>query len=391
MNNRSAVFLIWGLGGILFASHAFAEGEQWLRYNYSRDADEAGRVSHSLKMSPDRPSGVVFPEFKDPQPMFAVWKSPMAKGGQVNIAFDSDGKPGAYNLLYVDSDCDGNLKEETPYKPFRSDSYYAYYGPVKIILDGEDGPVTYHLNFTHQKYNTSAVYLSVMSVCWYEGMITVGGEKKLCVLTDATNNGQFNDTSKEYYGADRIVIGEGAKAQTTIVGKFLQLDGKFYRLEVARDGAYVKILPAGDVALGRIKVPPEINELYATGENGYFRVSPSEDLDSVPAGSYRIYRWVINRTDEKQNKWTMSGQGFRESGDFTVNKGGTAYLAVGEPITSKMEVKTKRGKYAFSHNLTGQMGESITLIKDNQRMPAPKLRITSADKTFNKSYSFEYG
>jgi hypothetical protein len=222
-------------------------------------------------------------------------------------------------------------------------------------------------------------------------MITVGTEKKLCVLTDATNNGQFNDTSKEYYAADRIVIGEGPKAETTIVGKFLQLDGKLYRLEVAKDGAYVKILPADDAVLGRVKMPPEINELVATGENGLFKVSPKEGLDNIPTGLYRIHRWVIDRTDEKQNKWTMAGQGFRESGDFEVKKGGTAYLAVGEPVTSKMEVKTKRGKYAFNHSLTGQMGESISLVKNNQRMPAPKLRIASADKKFDRAYSFEYG
>ncbi len=391
MDNKFRTFLVWGLGVILFTSQAFAEGEQWLRYNYARDADETGRVMYSLKMSIDRPAGVELPEFKDPKPMFTVWKSPMAKGGQVHIAFDSDGKPGAYNLLYVDSDCDGNLREETPYKPFRIDTNYGNYGPFKILLDGDDGPVAYHLNFTHQKYNTSEVFLSVMSVCWYEGMITVGAEKKLCVLTDATNNGQFNDTSKEYYAADRIVIGEGPKAETTIVGKFLQLNGKLYRLEVARDGAYIKILSADDAVLGRVKVPPEINELVVTGENGLFKVSPKEGLDGIPQGLYRIHRWVIDRTDEKQNKWRMEGQGVRESGDFEVKKGGTAFLAVGEPVTSKLEVKTKRGKYAFNHSLTGQMGESITLMKNNQRMPAPKLRITSEDKKFDRSFSFEYG
>jgi len=390
MDKRVTWFLVWGLGGILFVSQALAAGEQWLRYNYSKDADQIGRSSPTLRMSGDRPAGVELPELKDPKPMFVTWKSPLAKGGQVQIAFDSDGKPGAYNLLYVDTDCDGNLKEESAFKPFRTDEYSAEYGPVKILLEGDDGPVAYHLNFIHRKYNASEVLLSVMSACWYEGTITIGGQKQLCVLTDMTNNGQFNDTSKEYYSADRIVIGKEPNAQTAIVGKFIQLEGKLYRLEVARDGAFVKISPADD-ALGKIKVPQEVNELFATGDNGLFRIAPKEGLDSIPEGSYRIYRWAIEKSDDKKSKWTMQGEGFRESGDFEVKKGQTAFLAVGEPVTSKLDVKASRGKYSFNHSLTGQMGERISILKNSERMPAPKLRIVSKDKIFDKSYSFEYG
>jgi hypothetical protein len=385
------VFLIWGLGGILFASQAYAEGEQWLRYNYGSDTRQAGASMHPLKVTKDRPAGVELPAFNDSQPMFAVWESPMAKGGKVHIALDRSDKKKSYDLLYIDSDCDGSLKDETPVKATSKDEYYNTFGPVKVLLEGDDGPTAYHLNFMLYKYDASIPQLYAISGCWYEGIITVGGEKKRCVLTDADADGTFNETSKNYYGADRIVIGEGPNEVTAIVGKFLQVEDKLYRLEVARDGAYIKISPADDAVLGTIKMPSEINELTAAGENGLFKVLPKNGTGSIPEGKYRIHRWVIERNDGKGDNWKLEGEDFRESADFEVKKDGTAYLAVGEPITSKMNVQVKRGKYAFEHSLTGRLGERAALMKNNARVPAPKLRVVSKDGTFDHRYSFEYG
>jgi hypothetical protein len=138
-------------------------------------------------------------------------------------------------------------------------------------------------------------------------------------------------------------------------------------------------------------MPPEINELTAAGENGLLKVLPKKGTGSIPEGKYRIHQWVIERNDGKGNTWKLEGQGFRESGDFEVKKGSTAFLAVGEPITSKMNVQVKRGKYAFSHSLTGRLGEMAALMKNNARAPAPKLRVVSEDRKFDRSYSFEYG
>jgi hypothetical protein len=206
-----------------------------------------------------------------------------------------------------------------------------------------------------------------------------------------SGNGAFNDTSKNYYEADKIVIGDEPKTETGLVGKYLQTGGKLYRLEVARDGAYIKLSPADDVAMGKIKLPPEINEISATGENGFFKVALTEGTGNIPEGSYRIYQWAIEKRDDKNSKWRLEGQGFNESGDFEVKKDKQAFLAVGEPITSKLEVKSKRGKYTFNQTLTGRLGERTMLLQNGTRSAAPKLRVVSEDKKFDRRYSFEYG
>ena len=391
MNRSTIVFLIWGLGGIFSASQASAEGEQWLRYNYGPDTRQAGASMHSLKATKDRPAGVALPDFNDSQPMFAVWESPMAKGGKVHIAMDRSVKEKGFNLLYIDSDCDGSLKDETAVKTNSKDEYYNTFGPVKVLLEGDDGPAAYHLNFMLYLNDAAMPRLYAMSGCWYEGMITVGGEKRRCVLNDAGADGAFNNTSKNYYEADRIVIGGGSNEVTALAGKFLQVSGKLYRLEVARDGAYIKTGPADDAVLGVIKMPSEISELTATGENGFLKVLPKNGTGSIPEGKYRIHQWVIERNDGKGSNWKLEGEDFGESGDFEVKKGGTAYLAVGEPLTSKTGVQVKRGKYSFEHSLTGRLGERATLVRNNERAPAPKLHVVSKDGTFNRSYNFEFG
>src|ERR1035441_8364901 len=49
------------------------------------------------------------------------------------------------------------------------------------------------------------------------------------------------------------------------------LDGQFYQIEVARDGAFVKLQKAENVVLGQVRVPETISEFVAFGENGHFR------------------------------------------------------------------------------------------------------------------------
>jgi hypothetical protein len=391
MQKIMIAYFIWGLGAILIASQAHAQDEQWLRYNYWQDAYRSGASMRQINLKTEKPAGVELPDFNDSSPMFGEWISPLAKNGKVYIALDRSDKKKSYDRLYIDSDGDGSLKNEKPVKASSPEEYYNYFGPVKVMLQGEDGPTAYHLNFMFYKQDASRPQLYVMSGCWYEGTITIGTEKKRCVLTDTGANGTFNDTSKSYYGADRITIGEEPNEVTAIAGKFLQFGDKIYRLEVARDGAYIKISPADDVALGEIKLPDDIKEFIAAGENGSFKILPAKGLGKLPEGHYQIHQWVIEKTDDKTGKWKATGDDFRESGDFEVKKESTAYLAVGEPFTSHLEMQDKRGKYTFNLSLTGHLGERISILKGNQRGPSPKLRIVSKDGTFNRSYNFEYG
>jgi hypothetical protein len=121
----------------------------------------------------------------------------MVESGQLWVALDRTAGQGRWDQLYIDSNVNGNLNDEKPIKAYRTDKYYTYFGPIKVVFEGEDGPLTYHLNFRFYE-SGGRQRLYVTSGGWYEGDITVAGVKKYCMLIDYNGNGTFNDKGQLY-------------------------------------------------------------------------------------------------------------------------------------------------------------------------------------------------
>ena len=115
------------------------------------------------------------------------------------------------------------------------------------------------------------------------------------------------------------------------------MDGKFYRIEAARDGAFVKVQKAENVTLGQVRVPDNISEFAAFGENGHFVRKPVNGEFTLPAGNYRIFRWTIDRKDEKGAAWTLSGYNFPKAASFEVAADKPAVLEIGEPVQAVLK------------------------------------------------------
>jgi hypothetical protein len=404
MKTRLLLVFAVGLLNAVYTTSSQAEEPQWLQYASAREAQQIiGDISgRGLEVTDKAPAGVSLPEFKNDKPLFAQWKSPMAKGGGLWIALDRTKKNGPYDLFYIDSNGDGSLKDETAITTYRTENftggsstgYQNYFNPARVILEGEDGPITYHLNLQFQNYNNRNSFY-VYSGCWYEGTITVGGEKKFCVLTDYNANGRFNDKSLYSGECDRIRIGgkdSKDKKEIRFVGNYAEVAGVLYKLEVAADGAFVKLTKAEDVKYGNIEVQPAITGFSAGGENGLFYISPEKGIGKLPAGKYMINNWQIDRKDDKNNNWSLKGQSFGDKGIFEVAEGGKAILDVGEPVFSSLQANFSKGQYTFQQELTGRLGERIELsCNGNIRPRPPKLVLKSKDGTYEKSFTFEYG
>ncbi len=281
------------------ASIVLAEDEQWLGYRSARRVANAVRGARDIKAI-DRPDGIEAGEFADKNVLFFKWETPAVKAGHLVIAIDRATSSGVHNILYIDSNGDGSLKDETAVEAYETDSNHASFGPVKVIFQGADGPNSYHLNFKlcdHGKPQR----LTVKSGGWYEGQITVGGQKKYCVLVDYNVNGMFNDKSADFK-CDRIWIGSEDRQEEKFVGNLLELDKKFYRPEISPDGAYVKLAQADDVVFGQVHVPGSITEFAAGGENGLFIYKPKDGVVRLPVGKYRIHHWNSERKDDSGGK-----------------------------------------------------------------------------------------
>jgi hypothetical protein len=391
MRERFFIQLTAGISLFILVSQIAAQQEQWLQYHSSRDAGQLlGQAgSQTLQLSAEQPADVKLPQFKGKNPLFARWNTPMAKSGFLWVALDRTHDQGPYDLLYIDSNCNGALDDETAEPAYRMDQRTAYFGPVKVIFEVEDGPVTYHLNFNQYQYADTR--LNASSGGWYEGDISVGAEKKHCVLFDYNANGTFNDKSANAGDCDRVRIDKQGGQETLFTGNYIVIDETLYRPQIARDGACIKLTKAEDVKFGTVQLPPSITQLSANGENGLFILKPNKGTASLPIGKYCIYDWAIERQDDNGTNWRLKGSGLGESNRFEVAEDKPAVLTTGEPVIATLDAHEREGTYSFNHSMTGRLGERIELTRNGAQPQAPKVRIKNEDGTYDRTYSFQYG
>jgi hypothetical protein len=372
---------------MVLAGTAFAQTEQWLEYHTSAE----GRAYHQMELTTNPPPGIALPKL-NASPYFARWSTPMDPAGGRWLCFDRTRKSGPYDRLYIDSNGNGRLDDKTPVQA-RLDSYFAFFPPAPVVFKGEDGPITYHLVFRFYQYEKSPAQLLASSAGWYEGVVNFDGAKKRIQLIDGNVNGTFNDVAPDPYDSDRVQV-EGDKTTERFLGKMLEVDGKFFQIEAARDGAFVKVqkVPPSGITLGQVRVPENISEFAAFGGNGHFVRQPVNGEFTLPAGNYRIFRWTINRKDEKGAAWTLSGYNFPKTAWFEVAADKTAVLEIGEPVQAVLKAtENPNRQVAFSLSFVGQQKESIEMLRDGQRPRGPKLMLANADGTLCYTNTFEFG
>jgi hypothetical protein len=375
----------------MLTSAARTQDEQWLQYRTSRDVSRiiGGISGKYIDVTYEKPQGIELPELKSDEPLFVHWTTPMLEAGGLWIALDRSRGSGPCDRLFIDSNGDGNLKNETLVAAYRADSQHASFGPVKVTFEGEDGPIAYHLDFALCDHGQRRLRVSPGG--WYEGTVTVGPDKKHCVLIDQNVNGTFNDKSLNAGQCDRIRIGKKDERDTRFVGNYIEIDGALYQPEIARDGAYIRLARAKDVRLGDIRLPESVIDFSAGGENGLLSIKPKNGAGKLAVGKYRIEHWAIERKDEQGARWKLQGSAFSQKGLFDIAKDKETELSIGEPIISTVQAQNKNGTYSFSHDLKGQLDERIVLTRNGSRPQAPKLHIKSKDGTYDRTYSFQYG
>jgi hypothetical protein len=374
------------LSGMVLAQAVFAQTEQSLQYHSSA----APRACLQVQLTTTPPPGVALPKL-NASPWFARWLTPMDPAGGRWLCLDRTRKSGPYDRLFIDTSGNGRLDDKTPIAGRALDPSNAEFPAAGMVFKGEQGPVTYHLAFRLSQLPGSPGQLLASSAGWYEGMVNFDGVKKRIQIFDGNVNGTFNDMAADPYNSDRIQI-EGDKTGERFLGRMLEVSGKFYRLEVARDGTSVKMQKPEDLALGEGHVPDSISEFTAYGENGHFVGKPVNGQITLPAGHYRIFRWTIDRKDEKGVPWTLSGYNFPKNAGFDVAADKTALLRIGEPV--QVVLKATEGvnrQISFSLQFEGRQNESIEMLRAGQRPPGPKLVLNNAGGNLVFTSSFEFG
>jgi hypothetical protein len=373
------------LAGMALAATASAQTEQWLGYHTSSEV----RSYHSLQITTNAPPGVALPKL-NAAPYFVRWATPMDPNGGRWICLDRTRKSGPYDRLYIDSNGNGRLDDKKPVQA-KIESSEAVFPPTPVVFKGEDGPVTYHLVFLMYKNDDSPAQFLVSSAGWYEGLVNFDGTKKRIQLIDGNVNGTFNDIGADPYESDRVQVADD-KTDERFLGRMLEVDGKLFRIEVARDGAFVKVQKLENVTFGTVRVPDTISEFVAFGENGFFKRKPVNGQLTLPVGNYRIHQWTINRKDEKGAAWTLEGSGFPKGATFEVATDKPASLEIGEPVQAVLKANEGTDRQiTFNLQFEGRQKESIQMLRGGQRPAGPKLTLVKADGAVAYSGTFEFG
>ena len=432
---------------ILAATAAGAQEAQRLQYGTD------GRLERSLgvysevrvRAEPSPPAGLALPRFTGDRPLFAKWITPGVQAGHLWLALDQSAKQGAYDRLYVDTNADGRLADETPVAvespapvaaaavrvaeaaprvaepapaapeaaaPPRArlavQNQTARFAAVRILFPGKDGATAYHLNITfrsrvqrvitwtqgvpHHEVLLEELWLT--PGCWHEGAVTVGGHTYTCRLADANVNGTFDDVSADEGQADFILIdGDAMMPLVRTAGRYIQVGGALYHPHPARDGASISFAPAQNVPMGTLRLDVPQAQLTVGGENGLLYLNATEGKVTAPAGNHRLTTWKIEKADDSGATWQAEGAVIPgEAAAVDVREGNETRLAVGEPFVCKgADAVRDRGTHSLSLRLRGRLDELVYLYRDGRQAAPPQVRIVNADKTYDQAFTTEYG
>ena len=215
-----------------------------------------------------------------------------------------------------------------------------------------------------------------------------------CLLVDKNADGTFATRSSDLLSADLTGLGDEEHRTALVLGRYVALEGRFYEVRIAEDRQSVRVdfAQAAGVSCGVIRLPESIGELVVAGENGCFAFRPKNGVVRLPTGTYQIVRWRTERADVQGRRWTLTGHSFDDSARVEVAVDGETSLTVGEPVLSSLEqIGGTASPYSFhGPKLTGRLGETVDLDCDAAN-PGLSLRIRADDRSYDRTFTFEYG
>ena len=338
-------------------------------------------------------------------------------GKQVLMLCDFGPQP----KLYVDSDQDGDLSDETAFtskkKPVRrslaqiltgtggsaGSSEEVTFGPISLVLSDLGTTVDFTAEVPHR--SSDYAYMLVQPASYLSGEVQLAGKSYEVNLVDATFDGRYDArfSAAKAFDSDWIAVDldRNGVMQQTMSGpseviplpRMIRAGEAYYGIEVLPDGSAIRVETV-QPEFGTVDMEGKGVHLTLWSDSGCHALASAQGSVQLPAGSYRAMEIVLGRKDEKGASWRLRSYGNTgKLTDFQVQAGQTLALTVGEPLRGNVTFNAQPGLAYLGFSLAGQAGEEYAAGADRggRRQKAPKFKILSESDKVLVSGSFEYG
>jgi len=386
------------------------EGRCRLKFMAVTERDEAilALATQYLASSTDKPS-----ELKDlPRDLIADYVYFLAElaGKNTPMILGSYSKL-KRSILYVDTNGDGRLSDEKPYRPKIKEvpeingKQYKF-GP--ILMRSRDAEREFETKFFATTYSGRQLVLHPSG--YRAGKLRLGKNTHKVAVVDGNLDGRYDGIlslpPEDSYrpGCDIFAIDlnrDGKKWQYSSyrpseimpLTRMVKVANTYYGIDVAPDGTMLELK----------KVQPKLGTLDFGGANVKLKLWSdaadqflfgSKGSWQLPAGSYSALFIELNEIDSQQNAWTFSS--YRDTGhirDFEIRDGQTTSFKIGPPFSVKTDVKQIRDRVLIGMKLEGRAKEQYRLpvMKGGRRQPAPAFKIVNESREELTSGQFKYG
>ncbi len=257
----------------------------------------------------------------------------------------------AYDVLYVDIDCDGDICEEKPIPLGKSGAEF------ELTVTAGGKPLKHQLRARLRK--RFGVGIVVSNKGTWQGKITLPGRQMNIALRDRGCNGIYNEPLKLSFldGRQPCGLGDGFRSKPIekpldvgndehLCPAIIEAGGKLYDVTVAADGSSISFEPIKG-AVGTLETSTDDMAVILITADGHSLAGTAKGRKHlVPVGKVRLFQYGFVKGDADGVEWIMFCMALRKPKDdngviISVEEGKVTRLVPGPPV--RVSVHSNRG------------------------------------------------
>jgi hypothetical protein len=353
----------------------------------------------------------------------------------------------AYNRLYFDLNCNGDLADDKVIESETRGGPQAN-GPaghsrasfrfprIDLTVDNDGVKTDYSFFVDGQSYvspDFSYLQVSLNAGAYREGDVTLDGKKHHIALIDFNSNGRFGDEikiQKVHYSrggkavaenrpstGDMFVIDPTPDGDSSYdvtesncrhhVSKLIGIDGRFYSVKISPAGDKLTLEPSS-AAIGKVTNPNSSYRAVIYSDAGFLKIQGDKNTPAdVPEGEWKLLAYTIKHTEAAKAKKegekaasqpaVVTAEMTGEYKPVKVVKGETVEFPFGPPYkptvsANYFEDGPQNKVLSLALSLVGSAGETCSDMSVNGDRPSkPDFTIADAKGKVVEEGSFEYG